>query len=112
MTTKVEEWKSLIEEERKKRNKESEVDKSELIEIHSDILNKILLTLTISHGKHFLSILNLFFQEELNIYLKVKNQAKEKESLNRGSQCSRRSYSSFKRRREETIYTPEWENVS
>ena len=40
-TLKSEKWKLLIENVRKKRSKESEEDKSELIEIHQDILEKL-----------------------------------------------------------------------
>ena len=95
-----------------KKNKESEEDKSELIEILSDILEKILSTPTISHCKYFLLIKNLLIQEELHIYWKVKNQAKEKKAWTEVQSTAGEVYSSFKRRRVETIYISDWENVS
>ena len=73
-----EKWKSLIENARKKRSKESKEDKSELIKIHQDILEKILSTPTISHCKYFLLVMNFLIQEELHIYWKARIKRKGK----------------------------------
>ena len=62
--------KSLIENARKKISKKSEEDKSELIEIHQGIIEKILSTPTITKSKHFLLIDIFLVHEDLHIYWK------------------------------------------
>ena len=89
---------------RKKRYIVLEEDKSELIEIHQDILEKFLSTPKISHDKHFLLIKIYLIQEELHIYWKVENKTKRKKAWTEVLSPSKEVYSRFKERREEAIY--------
>ena len=82
-----------------------EEDNYELIEIHREILEKIL-SIPIPHGKYFLLIEIFFIHEELHDYWKSQDQHKGKKANTEVPSQPEEVYSSFKERREEAIYIP------